>query len=130
MQVYINHVLQGSQNSTNITLYVGDNVTVVILAVGNISVINASDQDEHFICRTHFACNNDTHNNVHNRRLQCSLQSAKLSDDSRTLVVVLDDMEWKRFIITGEYILLLYCMYLCGVVNSVGNLCVCVCVQE
>ena len=90
-------------------------------------MISTSDQDEHFICRTHFACNNDTRNNIHNHRLQCSLQSAELSNDGRTLVVVLDDMEWKRFIITGEYILLLYCMYLCGVVNSVGNLSVCVC---
>lgn len=102
VQIYINHVLQGSQSSTNITIYVGDNVTVVVRAVGNISVISASDQDEHFICRTHFACNNDTRNNVHNLRLQCSLQSAELSNDGRTLVVVLDDMEWKRFIITGE----------------------------
>ena len=100
----------------------------MVLAVGNISVINASDQDKHFICRTHFACDNDTRNNVHNRRLQCSLQSAELSNDGSTLVVVLDDMEWKRFIIIGEYTLLPYCSYASmWVVNSVGNQCVCVC---
>ena len=101
-KVYINHVLQDSQNSTNITLDVGDNVTVVFRAVGNISVINTSHQGGRFICRTHFACNNETRSNVHNRRLQCSLHFTELSDDGRTLVIVLDDREWKRFVITCE----------------------------
>ena len=103
-QVYINHVWQDSQNSTNITLDVGDHVTVVVRAVGNVSVINASYRDERFVCRTHFACNSETLNDVHNRDLRCSLQSAMLSDDGRTLVVVLDGMKWKRFIITCECI--------------------------
>ena len=104
VQVYINHVLQGNQNSTNITLGVGDNVTIVVRAIGNISVINASNEDERFVCRTHFACNNETVNNIRNHRLQCSLQSTELCDDGRTLVVLLNDMEWKRFIITCECI--------------------------
>ena len=122
VQVYINHVLQGSQNSTNITLGVGDNVTIVVRAVGNISVINASNQDERFVCRTHFACNSETRKNIHNRHLLCSLQSAMLSDDGRTLVVILDGVEWNRFIITCE------CAMDVGMVNFVTSVCVRVCV--
>ena len=123
VQVYINHVLQGSQNSTNITLGVGDNVTIVVRAVGNISVINASNQDERFVCRTHFACNSETRKNIHNRHLLCSLQSAMLSDDGRTLVVILDGVGWNRFIITCE------CAMDVGMVNFVTCVCVCVCIR-
>ena len=122
IKVYINHVLQGSQNSTNITLGVGDNVTIVVRAVGNISVINASNQDERFVCRTHFACNTETRKNIHNRHLLCSLQSAMLSDDGRTLVVILDGVEWNRFIIICE------CAMDVGVVNFVTCVCACACV--
>ena len=105
VEVYINHVLQGSKNSTNITLDVGDNVTIVIRAVGNISVISAGHRSERFICRTHFACNSETRNNIRNRYLQCSLKSAELSDDGRTLEVELDNhVKWRSFIITCKCI--------------------------
>ena len=79
-------------------------MTIVIRAVGNISVISAGHWSERFICRTHFACNSETRKNVRNRYLQCSLKSAELSDDGRTLEVELDNVKWRRFIITCECI--------------------------
>ena len=80
-------------SSTNFALHVGDNITVFVLAVGNVSVINASDS-ERFICSTGFPCIVQPRNEVGNRYLECSLRApANMSDDGRMLRIVLDGME-------------------------------------
>ena len=101
--IYINGVLQYRYNSTNVTLDVGNNLTVVVRAVGlNVSVITANDT--RFTCKTGFACNQQYNlYNVPNRYLQCSLRTpAKKSDNDRTLLVSIDDVEMMSFAITGE----------------------------
>ena len=92
--MYNNGVLQNHYNSTNVTVdaRVGDHITVVARAIGNVSILNASD--ERFTCITGFACENHTRNYIDNRYLQCSLNSpAEPSDDGRTLTILLDDTE-------------------------------------
>ena len=99
-RIVIDGVLQYYHNSTNVKLEVGSNLTVVVLAVGNVSVINASDP--RFTCETDFAC---THNpdGLSNRYLNCSLRTpAELSDNGRTLSVSIDNLEMIRFSIAGE----------------------------
>ena len=101
--IYINGVLQYRYNSTNVTLDVGSNLTVVIRAVGlNVSVITANDT--RFTCKTGFACNQQYNlDNVPNRYLQCSLRTpAKQSDNGRTLLFSIDDIEMISFAITGD----------------------------
>ena len=99
-RILINGVLQYYHNSTNVTLDVGNDLTVVVLAVGNVSVINASDQ--RFTCVTDFACKHNP-DGLSNRYLKCSLRTpAELSDNGRTLVVSVDNTEVMRFSITGE----------------------------
>ena len=81
---------------------VGSNLTLAVRAVGNVSVINASD--ERFICKTGFACNRETRNDVDNRYLQCSLRTpANINDNGRILTIMLDNMELNRFSLTGSY---------------------------
>ena len=99
-RILINGVLQYYHNSTNVTLDVGSNLTVIVLAVGNVSVINASDQ--RFICVTDFACKHNP-DGLSNRYRKCSLRTpAELSDDGRTLLVSIDNTEIMRFSIAGE----------------------------
>ena len=100
--IYINGVLQYRYNTTNVTLDVGSNLTVVVRAVENVSVISANDT--HFTCETDFACNQQYNlDNVPNRYLQCSLRSsAKPRDNGRTLLFSIDDIEMISFTITGE----------------------------
>ena len=101
--IYINGVLQYRYDSINVTLDVGSNLTVVIRAVGqNVSVITANDT--RFTCETDFACNQQYNlDSVPNRYLQCSLSTpAKPSDNGRTLMVSIDDIEMMSFAITGE----------------------------
>ena len=99
-RILINGLLQYYHNSTNVTLDVGSNLTVVVLAVGNVSVINASDP--RFICETEFACGHNP-DGLSNRYLKCSLRTpAELSDNGRTLLVSIDNNEMMRFYITGE----------------------------
>ena len=99
-RILINGLLQYYHNSTNITLDVGSNLTVVVLAVGNVSVINVSDP--RFICETDFACSHNP-DGLPNRYLKCSLRTpAELSDDGRSLLVSIDDNEMLRFSIAGE----------------------------
>ena len=88
MQVYINGVLQDRSGSTNFDLYVDDNITVFVVAVGNVSVISANE--ERFTCSTGFPCNNQS-SEVANRYLACSLRTpANMSDDGRVLRILLD----------------------------------------
>ena len=83
---------QGSRDNTGVILDVGDNFTVTVIAVGNVSVINASDP--RFICVTEFACNNQTRRNLKNHYMECSLSTpVVLSDDGRTLTVIIDNTE-------------------------------------
>ena len=94
--MYVNgvKVLQDHWNSTNVnvTLDVGDNIRLVIRAVGNVSVINASDA--RFTCVTGFACNRLTLHAVSNRYVQCSLRTpVEPTDDGRTLAVVIHNVE-------------------------------------
>ena len=92
---------QGSHDSTNITLDVGDNFTATVIAVGNLSVINASDP--HFICKTDFACNLQTRRDFDNRYMECSLSApVSLSDNGRTLTIMIDDTEEITIGITGK----------------------------
>ena len=98
--ILINGVIQYYHNTTNVTLDVGNDLTVVLFAVGNVSVINASDQ--HFICVTDFACKHNP-DGLSNHYLKCSLHTpAVLSDGGRTLLVAIDNTEMIRFCITGE----------------------------
>lgn len=90
--VFINGVLQDLRNVTNISLNAGDNLTLAVQAVGNVAVINASD--DRFICKTGFACNSATRTDVENRYLQCSLRTpANESDDGRVLRITLDNTQ-------------------------------------
>ena len=99
-RILINGVLQYYHNNTNVTLDVGSDLTVVVLAVGNVSVINASDR--RFICVTDFACKHNP-DGLSNRYLKCSLRTpAELNDNGRTLLVSIDNTEVMRFSITGE----------------------------
>ena len=99
-RILINGVLQYYHNSTNVTLDVGSNLTIIVLAVGNVSVINASDQ--RFICVTDYACKHNP-DGLSNHYQKCSLRTpAELSDDGRTLLVSIDNMEMMRFSIAGE----------------------------
>ena len=92
IQFYINGMFWGSYDSTNVTLDVGDNFTLTVIAVGNVSVINASDP--HFICKTHFACNVQTRRDLENRYMECSLSApVSLSDDGRTLTIMIGNTE-------------------------------------
>lgn len=79
-------------------------MTVVFRAIGNVSAINVSRNEERFRCETDFACNEHTLNDVKNRYMQCSLVSpVEQSDDGRTLRVLLDDREEMMITMTGEY---------------------------
>ena len=92
--VYINGVLQNHYDSTNVTVdaRVGDSISVVARAIGNVSVLNATN--ENFQCKTGFACKQYSRNNVDNRYLQCSLNSsAEPIDVSRVLTILVDDTE-------------------------------------
>ena len=106
--VYINGELQQGRrvdSASNITLNRDDNLTIAILAVGNVSVINASG--ERFVCETGFACNGDTLNDVKNRYLQCSLRyPANVEDDSETLRIFKDNTQLTDFTITSKWKLL------------------------
>ena len=105
----VNGVLQDHNNITNITLQVGDDLSVVARAVGNVSVITADHDGSKFTCVTGFACNKHTHD-VSNRYLNCFLSSpAQLSDSGKTLTISVNNMELKRFVITGGYILMYWC---------------------
>ena len=100
-RILINGVLQYYHNSTNVTIDMGSDLTVVVLAVGNVSVINAS-QDRRFTCLTDFACKHNP-NDLSNHYLKCSLRTpAELSDDGRTLVLSVDNTAVMRYSITGE----------------------------
>ena len=101
--VYINNTWQQyHNNNTNITVHVGDSLTVVVRGVGNISMINANDP--RFICETNFACNMELSlSDVSNRGVECSLRTAaELSDNGRTLTVILDKMDQLNITITGK----------------------------
>lgn len=101
VQVNINGVLQDRNGSTNFDLYVGDNITVFVLAVGNVSLINASNE-ERFICATHFPCNAQS-SEVADRYLECSLRTpANMSDDGRVLRILLDKMELTTITISSK----------------------------
>ena len=92
--VYINGVLQNHYDSTDVTVdaRVGDNISVVARAIGNVSVLNATD--EKFQCKTGFACKQYSRNNVDNRYLQCSLNSsAEPINVERVLTILVDDTE-------------------------------------
>ena len=87
--VYKNGVLQNSYNGTNVTVdaHVGDSISVVVRAIGNVSALNASN--ERFRCFTSFACEQHTRSNVDNRYTQCTLSSpAEASDDGRVLSIL------------------------------------------
>ena len=101
VRVYINDVLQDRHDGTNFALHVGDNMTIFVLAVGNVSgAISASE--ERFICDTGFPCNQQSHE-VDDRYMECSLRSpANMSDDGRELRVVLDDMELTTITISSK----------------------------
>ena len=101
--VYINDTWQQyHNNNTNVTVHVGDSLTVVVRGVGNISTINATDP--RFICETHFACNMQLGlSDVSNYGVECSLRTpAELSDNGRTLTVILDKMYQLNITITGK----------------------------
>ena len=101
--VYINSTLQqGHHNNTNVTVDLGDSLTVAVRGVGNISMINASDP--RFICETNFACNMQLRlSAVSNRGVECSLRTpVELSDNGRTLTVILSKMEQINITITGK----------------------------
>ena len=99
-RILINGVLQYYHNSTNVTLDVGSNLTVVVLAVGNVSVINVSDS--RFVCVTDLACKHNP-DGLSSRYQKCSLRTpAELSDDGRTLLFSIDNTETMRFSIAGE----------------------------
>ena len=100
--MYINDVLQDRHNSTDFALHVGDNITVFVLAVGNVSMINASDP-ERFTCATEFPCSVQPRNQVGNRYRKCSLRTpANMSDDGRMLRITLDGMELTTINITSK----------------------------
>ena len=104
MQVYINNTWQQyHHNNTNVTVNVGDTLTVVVRGVGNITTINATDP--RFLCETNFACNMQLGlSDVSNRGVVCSLHTpAELSDNGRILTVVLDKMDQLNITITGKY---------------------------
>ena len=109
---FVDGVLQDDHNNiTNITLQVGDNLSVVVRAVSNVSVITADHDGSKFTCETGFACNKHTRHDVSNRYLNCFLSSpAELSDSGKTLTISVNNMELKRYVITGEYILMYWCM--------------------
>ena len=100
---FVNGVLQYDHKNialTNITVQVGDELSVVARAFGNVTVITA-DHDG-FICVKGFACNQHTRHDVSNRYLRCFLSSpAELSDSGKTLTISVNNMELKRFVITG-----------------------------
>lgn len=103
MQVYINNTWQQyHNNNTNVTVDLGDSLTVVVRGVGNISMINTSDP--RFICETDFACNMELGiSDVSNRGVECSLRTpAELSDNGRTLTVILDKVDQINITITGK----------------------------
>ena len=99
--MYINSILQHHVN-TNVTLDQDDNLTIVVRGVGNISTINATDP--RFICETDFACNMQLSlSDVSNRGVKCSLHTpAELSDNGRTLSVLVDNMEQINITIIGK----------------------------
>ena len=102
--VYVNGVLKDHNNNTNITLQVGDHFSVVARAVGNVTFITANGTN--FTCVTGFACNNHTRNDVHNRYLNCYLNSpVEPSDSGKTLAISVNNVELKTFVITGECVL-------------------------
>ena len=112
--MYNNGVLQYHYNSTNVIVdaCVGDNITVVARAFGNVSVLNASD--ERFTCITGFGCEKHTRNYIDNRYLQCSLNSpAEPSDDGRMLTILLDDTELITIRITCKLTLIVMCWLHC-----------------
>jgi len=104
--LYINGSLSDSntletKRSLNYTIGLEDDLTIVIRAVGNVSVIKAAS-DTRFTCRTSFTCNRQAGaiGYIPNRILQCSLRSpAKLGDNGGTLIVSIDDVELARVFI-------------------------------
>ena len=100
---FVNGVLQDDHNNiTNITLQVGDDLSVVARAVGNVTVITADHDGSKFTCMTGFACNKHTRHDMSNRYLNCFLSSsAELNDSGKTLTISVNNMELKRFVITG-----------------------------
>ena len=75
---------------------------MVARAVGNVTVITADHDGSKFTCMTGFACNKHTRHDVSNWYLDCFLSSpAELSDSGKTLTISVDNMELKRFVITG-----------------------------
>ena len=108
--MYNNGVLQNHYTSTNVTVdaHVGDHITVVARAIGNVSFLNTSD--ERFTCITGFACEKNTRNYIDNHYLQCSLNSpAGPSDDGRMLTILLDDTELITIGITCKLMLIVMC---------------------
>ena len=106
--VHINGQLQQGHwvdSAPNITLDTGDNLTITIQAVGNVSVINGSG--ERFVCVTGFACNTATRNDVANRYSQCTLRSpATVEDDGKTLTIFLNNTQLTELTITSKWKLL------------------------
>ena len=96
----VNGVLQDRNNSTSFDLYVDDNITVIVVAVGNVSVISANE--ERFNCEIGFPCS-DQSSEVADRYLNCSLGSpANMSDDGRVLRILLDNVELTTISINSE----------------------------
>ena len=108
MLVYVNGELQrgrGIDSEPSITLDMGDNLTIAIEAVGNVSVIDATG--ERFVCETGFACSGAILYDGSNRYLQCSLPSpANISDDGMMLRVLIDNVQLTELTITGKWKLL------------------------
>ena len=99
VQVLVNDVLQ-DRNNTSFDLYVDDNITVIVVAVG--SVLNVSANEERFNCEIGFPCN-DQSSEVADRYLACWLGSpANMSDDGRVLRILLDSVELRTISINSE----------------------------
>ena len=101
--IFVNGVLEDDHNVTNITVQVGDDdLHVVARAVGNVTVITADHDGSKFTCVTGFACNKHTGHDVDNRYLHCFLSSpVELNDSGKTLTISVNNMELKKFVITG-----------------------------
>ena len=78
-------------------------MTLVVRGVGDIFRIDAVDS--RFTCITGFACNMQLSPSLSNRYLECSLKTpAELSDNERTLTVILDNTEQIEITISGKCI--------------------------
>ena len=105
--IYVNSVLEDHRYHDNISLAwsfaldIGDNFTIIVRAVGNVSVISVHNASyERFTCKIEFTCEKHL-DEVANRCLQCSLRSpAELSDDGRELRILIDNVELTTINIT------------------------------